>query len=185
MNTAVKSEIISKARIIISNYYNNVVFNIEKNISTSTIGEFMLCYEIINNVSGRIKGEDELAYDLYQENIRKYISDQFLLNLINLNDEELLINLRKEWSKFKIFLYIMNQIFSKIEKFITKVKIDKNFTGLAFDFLKEICFSQLSDKLNEIIIKLIEKDRNEEIINSDVLIYAINVIFKFKYIFFS
>ena len=73
-NNSLFSETIKKAKTSISKLQINIINFLEKgDLTPINIRDFMLCYGNINEITGKIKGEDDAAVRLFIELIEEYI----------------------------------------------------------------------------------------------------------------
>ena len=166
------TENLSRARTSISKFQQNLINFLEKgDITPIKINDFMSCYNDISAISGKIKGEDEAAASLFAEFINSYIIQFIFLEKQEQDGEEYLDFLIKKWNNFKIYLFIMEKIFFKIDKFKKNVSL----MCMAFDLLKTGVFDKINEKVNKILISFIEEERNDQYVPQNKILSVINV----------
>lgn len=174
ISNSVWTENLARAKESIAKFQQNLINFLEKGDTTPIkINDFMTCYNDISAISGKIKGEDESAAKLFSDFIHSYITQFILLEKQEHDGEEYLDFLIKKWNNFKIFLFILEKIFFKIDKF----KKNKTLMCMAFDLLKSIAFDQINEKVNKILICFIEQERNDQYVPQNKILTVINVIY--------
>ena len=166
------TENISQAKKSIGNLQQNLINFLEKGeIIPINIKDFVLCYGHINAISGKIKGEDEAAANIFAEFVEDYIC-KYVIETQEKDGEEYLDFLIKKWNNFKIYLSIMDNIFYKIKKFMKQTSL----ICMAFNLLKKHVFDQISEKLNKIIISFIEIEREDQAVPQNKILASISVM---------
>lgn len=152
------TETIQRAKGSISILQSAIINVLEKGSLTPVkIHDFMLGYNDINEISGRIRGEDDSAVALFVFFIEDYLQRYVSGEGINLEGEEFLNFVIKKWNNFKIYLFFMRNIFAKISMFMKKNTLE----SVAFVSFKKAVFENISEKLNRTIFEFLEKERDD------------------------
>lgn len=173
-----ETETIRLARKKITDYNETIIKIIEtQDSSLNSIQQYMTCYTTISNVSGRERGEDNQAIKLFNDFVSFYITRMFKNKFEEKKEQDFLEGFIVEWNNFKMFLFILKNIFYKIDKFFLEKRTIGSYTlvSSALDIMKNNFFTKNCKKINEVIGKIIEEERNEEKINSNLLLNIINV----------
>lgn len=179
------SETIKRAQTSIIKLKISIINFLEKgDLTPINIKDFMLCYGNINEITGKIKGEDDAAVKLFIELIEEYLIKFIYEEGKELEGEDYLDFLIKKWNNFKIYLFFMENIFYKIKKFMR----NSSLVCLAKDSLIKQVFDKIAEKLNRILIFFIEKQREDHSVPQQKMITTINVnifiFFIFSYYYF-
>lgn len=166
------SETIKRAQASITKLKISIINFLEKgDLTPINIKDFMLCYGNINEITGKIKGEDDAAVKLFIELIEEYLIKFIYEEGKELDGEDYLDFLIKKWNNFKIYLFFMENIFYKIKKFMR----NSSLVCLAKDSLIKQVFDKIAEKLNRILIFFIEKQREDHSVPQQKMITTINV----------
>ncbi|EMR08692.1 hypothetical protein PNEG_02870 [Pneumocystis murina B123] len=170
---------------------SQIMENMEEGLSFS---KYMENYTVVYNYCARpktnadismnesSKGANLLGNELYY-NLVRYLSShmQSIKNeSLKYNDEALLQFYSHQWSKYTSASFCIHHIFKYLNNFWVKRKIDEGKTGvynvytLALVRWKLDMFDDIHEKVTETLLKVIEKQRNGEIINTSLLKNVIN-----------
>lgn len=173
-----ETEAIRLAREKISNYNETLIRIIEtQDSSLNSIQQYMTCYTAISNVSGKEKGEDNQAIKLFNDFISWYISRMFTTKLEEKKGKDFLEGFTSAWKHFKMFLFILRNIFFKVDKYFLEKRTVNSYTlvSSALDIMKNNFMNNNCQKINATIEKIVEEERNDQKINSYLLLNVINV----------
>ena len=155
----------------ILNYLRNGTF------TNVNINAYMNCYVIIEQMSDMGDYESESLFQYHNNIIKGYIEECF--QIIKKSSKDQLIDLViKQIEKIKFLIYMMNRIFTYLERFYTTAKHKDSLCKNAIDIYKGCYFNIIQKQIYLEINKLIKEDRNS---NNKILREKIKKIIKIIY----
>ena len=125
---------------------------------------FMKAQNEIYKMANDYNNSAEQLFNYYIKVITEYVNNAY--NKIKcLSDDELINHFLDEYSKCIQLIYWMQRIFIYLDKFYTKNKNKGSLFTNSFKIFEDKMFVPLKEKLYEEVNKMINKDRNNFVIN--------------------
>ena len=89
------------------------------------------------------------------------------------NEENLLKDYIKEWKDYTILVHFMRKMFSYLDRYYLRNNNTVTLATSALHLFRDQCFNTVIDRLRTAILNQITKDRNNEIVDLDLVKRAI------------
>ena len=89
------------------------------------------------------------------------------------NEENLLKDYIKEWKDYTILVHFMRKMFSYLDRYYLRNNNTVSLATSALHLFRDQCFNTVIDRLRTAILNQITKDRNNEIVDLDLVKRAI------------
>lgn len=138
-------------------------------------------YSTIYNLS-TLKQENiqQSLYQKYSDSIKLYLERDVLPELQKLaqredGGEELLEKLHVKWANHGIMVRWMQRFFQYLDRFYVEINSLTPLTDQGFKIFKGYVFQPLITHITNAVLQAINKERNEELINIDILKKTIDI----------
>jgi len=118
--------------------------------------------------------ESHKLYDIYTNMIEIYIKKRLQAALqTKSNSHEFLEEYVKQWKKFTIFVMAMKKMFDYLDRYFLKNAGSSSLTETALNLFRKMIFQDRKIQLRRCVLEEIKKDRENQIIDKDLLKAAI------------
>jgi hypothetical protein len=140
--------------------------------------DFIPCYTFVFNASSQDEKISRKLHENYEKKTSTY-ARQLLDKMNGFRDSEirLLTEYIIAWENSKIFVRWMQKVFANLDKFYLKM-VDKTLFHIGFTIFTTECFKVQAPRIAQLILAQINKERNEDIIDSDQVIKGIRCIYE-------
>ena len=171
-DVGVAKKIIEKEMITeILNYVRNGT------ITTFNINAYMNCYVIIQQVADIGDYESDYLFNYHNKIIQGYIEECSQI-IKNSSKDQLIDLVIKQTEKIKFLIYMMNRIFTYLDRFYTTVQNRVSLCKNAIGFYKDYYFDFIQNEIYLEVNKLIKEVRNS---NNKIIREKIKKILKIIY----
>ncbi len=143
--------------------------------------DFYLFIRMVHHLCDEEQKEENL-YKYFNEKLISYITNNIIPKLKSNKGENLLKEFIKQWKNYTVLLHFMKKMFEYLDRYYLK---NANMDSLAMQGLilyREKCFMVIKDHISHALIELIQKDRNGEVADWDLLKQAILVLVQLGFI---
>ena len=114
-------------------------------------------------------------HEYFKQKLINHIQQNVLTELEKKEEELLLKNYIKEWKDYTILTHFMRKMFSYLDRYYLKNNHSSTVTLAitALHLFRDHCFNSIKERLRVAILNQITKDRNNEMVDIDLLKRAI------------
>lgn len=145
--------------------YTHVYNYLTTNVTTGTHSDQA------RNASEQL-GQD--LYDLLKNYLERYLNSK-LSSLQDLSDDDLLMYYTRKWEEFRFSSKVLDGIAGYLNRFWVRQRISEGGRGyydvyqLALVIWRDVLFDKVNDRITGAILKLVEKERLGETINTNLI----------------